>query len=526
MKWLPCFLLSFCCFYSFAQPAIQWQKSFGGSGHEVAYSIQQTPDSGYVVAGWSISNDGDVTGNHGDYDYWIVKLNGNGMISWEKSFGGSGIDHAFAIQRTNNNGYIVAGSSNSNDSEVSGNHGSYDSWIVKLDSTGVIQWQKSLGGTGNEVAWSIQQTTDSGYIVAGGSNSNDGDITANHGGYDYWIVRLDSMGTVQWQKSLGGSADDIAYSIQQTNDGGYIVAGESYSNDGDVTGNHGVIDYWIVKLNSMGGIQWQKCLGGTSADFAYSIQQTSDSGYIIAGDSFSNDSDVTANHGGHDYWIVKLNNIGVIQWQKCLGGTGYYDAAFSIQQTTDGGSVVAGYSNSVDGDVTGNHGGNSDYWIVKQDSTGAVQWQKCLGGTSQDNAYSIRETIDGGYIVAGGSSSNNGDITAGRGGFDYWIVKLSPVVLGATEINTSLSNPQIFPNPISNLTTISFSLLQSEKISVNIYDITGRLIKNLIIGNLNPGEHQLKWNVADENKIDDGVYLLNITGESFSQSCKLVVVKQ
>ena len=244
-----------------AQPSTQWQKSLGGTNNDQAYSIQQTTDGGYIVAGWSSSIDGDVTGNHGGNDYWVVKLNSSGTIAWQKSFGGSNDDYAYSIQQTNDGGYIVAGWSRSNDGDVTGHYGTtnyYDYWVVKLNSTGTIEWQKSLGGSDHDYAYSIWQTTDGGYIVTGRSYSNDGDVTGNHGGDDYWVVKLNSTGTIAWQKSLGGTNNDQAYSIQQTNDGGYIVAGRSYSNDENVTGHHGTAnyyDYWVVKLNSTGTIE-------------------------------------------------------------------------------------------------------------------------------------------------------------------------------------------------------------------------------------------------------------------------------
>jgi hypothetical protein len=420
-----------------AQPNIQWQKSLGGTDHDYANSIQQTTDNGYIVAGSSKSNDGDVTGNHGEFDYWVIKLNATGTIAWQKSFGGTYNDYASSIQQTTDGGYIVAGYSFSNDGNVTGHHGTTtyaDYWVVKLNATGTITWQKSLGGTSYDRATSIQQTTDGGYIVTGVSYSNDGDVTGHQGTAffpDYWVVKLNSSGTIEWQKSLGGTDWDLARSIQQTTDGGYIVVGESYSNGGDVTGHHGTTslpDYWIVKLNSIGTIEWQKSLGGDSEDQAYSIRQTNDGGYIVAGSSKSFDGDVTGHHGNtsfYDYWIVELNSTGTIEWQKSLGGT-YDDDANSIQQTTDGGFIVAGYSESNDGDVTGHHGTTStyDYWVVKLNSTGTIDWQKSLGGTNTDEAYSIRKTTDEGFIVAGLSYSNDGDVTGNHGGYDYWIVKL------------------------------------------------------------------------------------------------------
>jgi uncharacterized repeat protein (TIGR01451 family) len=243
-----------------------------------------------------------LTGNNGGYDYWVVKLDVTGNITWQKSLGGSGSDKAQSIQQTVDGGYIVAGYSNSNDGDLTGNNGSYDYWVVKLDVTGNISWQKSLGGSGTDKAQSIQQTTDGGYIVAGFSNSNDGDVTGNNGSYDYWVVKIDASGNITWQKSLGGTWYDKAYSIQQTTDGGYIVAGESACNDGDVTVNNGWYDYWLVKLDASGNIIWQKSLGDTDAQYARSIQQTIDGGFIIA--RYDSLSQAPWNR---DFWIVKLD---------------------------------------------------------------------------------------------------------------------------------------------------------------------------------------------------------------------------
>src|SRR5690606_15934938 len=158
---------------------------------------------------------------------------------------------------------------------------------------------------GDDIAYSIQQTFDGGYILAGESNSTDWDVTGNHGGFDYWVVKISDQGSIQWQNSLGGSGNDRANSIIQTTDGGYIVTGYSNSTDGDVSGNHGGVDFWVVKLNNQGVIEWQKSLGGSNSDAAYNIQQTEDGGYVVAGLSSSNDGDVSENQAGEDFWVVK-----------------------------------------------------------------------------------------------------------------------------------------------------------------------------------------------------------------------------
>ena len=393
------------------------------SGNDRATSIQQTSDGGYIVAGSTNSKDGNVTGNHGGMDYWVVKITATGIVNWQMCLGGSNDDRATSIQQTADGGYIVAGQSYSRDGNVTGNHGSMDYWVVKLDSSGSLLWQKCVGGSRDDAVYCVQQTADGGYILAGTTLSNNGDVNGNHGSMDYWIVKLDGAGNLLWQQCLGGSQDDAANSVQQTADGGYVVAGYSVSNDGNVYGNHGGLDYWIVKLDGAGTLLWQQCLGGSSYDMAYDIQQTADGGYVVAGYSLSNDGNVTGNHGIIDYWIVKLDSAGTILWQKCLGGS-QDDVAYSIQQTTDGGYIVAGYTYSIDGNVAGNHG-NQDYWIVKLDSTGTLFWQKCLGGINTDIAASIQQTSDGGYIAAGYTASNDGDVSGNHDSQDYWVVKLN-----------------------------------------------------------------------------------------------------
>lgn len=474
-------------------PSIQWQKSMGGSGFDSVQSTQTTSDGGYVMAGYSASVQGDVTGNHGNNDYWIVKLNPAGTIQWQKSLGGSQNDEAQSIQTTSDGGYIVAGYSRSNQGDVTGNHQGNDYWIVKLDATATIQWQKSLGGSASDYAFAIQTTSDGGYVVAGWSDSTDGNVTGNHGGQDYWIVKLDATGVIQWQKSLGGTGSEIAYSIQQTLDGGYIVAGQSNSIDGDVTANHGSFDYWIVKLDVTGTIQWQKSLGGTSYDKANSIMSTTDGGYIVAGASFSTNGDVTGNHGSYDYWVVKLDNNGAIQWQKCLGGSDVDDSA-TIQTTADGGYVVTGRSFSNDGDVTGNHGA-SDSWTVKLDATGTIQWQKSMGGSGLDFANSIVTTTEGGYVIAAASTSINGDVTGNHGNLDAWAVKLAPEAL-----STPIFEKQalvIYPNPVCDVLQIH---VPTNKIitRTKIINVSGKVVLEQI-------ENTTAINVE---KLVQGIYIL------------------
>ncbi|MEP7233726.1 MAG: hypothetical protein ABI778_00390, partial [Ignavibacteriota bacterium] len=250
-------------------------------------------------------------------------------IEWTKSFGGFDIDVPSKIIATSDRGYIVAGTSGSNDQDIVGHHGSidvYDIWLTKLDSNGNLLWQKSLGGSDDDMANSLIQTSDRGYMVVGSSKSKDGDAAGNPalGGQDLWIVRLNDNGNIMWQYTYGGSNNDIANDVVQTHDGGYIIAGYSYSHDGDVADHHDTTntsDVWILKLNKLGIIQWKKSFGGNGEDVANAIRQTADNGYVVVGNSNSRDGDVSVNHGGQDYWILKLDSTGKIQWDSSYGGS-------------------------------------------------------------------------------------------------------------------------------------------------------------------------------------------------------------
>ena len=425
-------LLNLCitvCSFSFSQvPNIEWQKCFGGSKTDVARCIKQTTDGGYISVGYTESIDGDVTLNHGGHDVWVQKINSNGVLQWQKCYGGSLDDYGRGIITTSDGGYLISGMTSSNDGDVSGNHtsssGHFDAWLIKISSNGTIQWQKCYGSTGSESAESVIQTSDGGYVFSGDCQVNNGDVTGNHGNEDIWCVKVNSTGKLQWQKSFGGTGDDRSYKINATNDGGYIIAGYTVSFNGDVVGNHGNTDAWILKISSTGTLQWQKCYGGLNREEAQGISLTTDGGYIFVGNSNSSDGDVTLNNGKGDVWVVKISNTGILQWQKSYGGSDS-DYAHEILQTSDGGYIITANTNSKDINVTGHHG-SDDGWVLKIDSYGTLIWQKCLGSSSYDDVKDIQITSDGGLIVAGYGARNDGDVSGSHGGlYDAWLVKLN-----------------------------------------------------------------------------------------------------
>jgi hypothetical protein len=403
-------------------PAIQWQKVLGSSSDEFPNSINQTTDGGYIVAGITRS----LGGGSGSYsienqDILVMKLDSSGNLQWQKVFGEYGEDGASAIQQTTDGGYILVGYTG-----VSSNR---NVWVIKLDSSGNLQWQKVLGGYGEDSGSDIQQTFDGGYILVGTTaSSGTGDVGMNHGDKDVWVVKLSPAGSLQWQRLYGGSSDEGGSSIRQTSDGGYVLSGYTgSSNSGDVGSNPYGGAAWVVKLNAGGTIEWQKVIEGISYDAGAAIRQTGDGGYVLIGNTGPGTSvNASPGHGVVDYLVAKLNAGGTIEWQKVLGGTSV-DHAKAIEQTTDGGYIMTGYSASTNsGDVGLNHG-PSDAWVVKLDPSGSIQWQRLFGGIDNEWGMDIQQTSDGGYVFTGNTmSSNSGDVGLNYGRNDFWVVKLAP----------------------------------------------------------------------------------------------------
>lgn len=370
-------------------------------------------------------------------------------IDWQKTFGGDWTDRLFSINQTSDGGFIIGGDSGSGISgdktvALNGNSGLGDYWIIKTDSEGSIEWQKSIGGFGAEgIKTIINPTTDGGYIVGGISYSDiSGDKTENSYGYrDYWIVRLDSLGNIIWDKTLGGNLYEDFEAIIQTPDGGFLVGGTSDSNiSGNKTENKvGYVspisivgsDYWVVKLNANGGIEWQNTVGGYGNDYLTDMINTPDGGYLVSGRSDSNISgDKSENsRGTYDFWILKLDNTGQITWQRTIGGNGF-DVAWSLCVTNNNSYIIGGRSSS---DISGEKTesliapSGTDLWVLKIDLTGAIVWQKTIGGTGQDFLTCIAKDNHGDFLLGGYSDSNAGfnKTENSRGDIDFWVIKIT-----------------------------------------------------------------------------------------------------
>ena len=321
----------------------------------------------------------------GDFDIWILKLSAKGSIIWEKSYGGASSDSADVVKQTTDGGYIVAGSTNSY------GQGASDLWLLKLNSKGGVVWQKTYGEASGEYIHSMMQSSDGGFIIAGET------FSFGSGGEDAWIIHTLSEGSIDWQQTFGGTGDETITNIQQTSDRGYIAAGET-----DSFGAGGS-DIWVLKLDSQGNLLWQKTYGGSGDDDASSVIQTSDGGYMVAGHLNGAPYDCAL--------LLKLKSNGDIEWQQKYDDTGF-NSFTNVKEFSDGGYICTGFTDTMSA-------GSSDFWLVKLGSNGTVLWQKIYGGSGDDAAFSIGLTLYGGYILGGTTASY------GAGGADFWLVKTS-----------------------------------------------------------------------------------------------------
>ena len=367
-------------------PDIIFVRTFGGSELDNGVSVQQTTDGGYIITGITQS-----FGN-GNNDVWLIKTDSQGTEEWNKTFGGSKNDEGNSVQQTSDGGYIITGRT-----YVIGSVDDSDVWLIKIDSNGNEEWNQTIGESGNGYDYYDHgefghQTTDGGYVIIGNTTS-----FGSGNQQDVWLIKTDPLGNEEWNKTFGGSGLDLGKTVQQTTDGGFIITG--------FTGSfgYGEYDIWLIKTDPLGNEEWNKTFGGSDDDLGFSIQQTTDGGYIIIGttQSFGN--------GGRDGWLIKTDSNGNQEWNKTFGGSSM-DNCRSIKKTDDGGYIITGFTRSY-----GN--GDNDLWLIKTDSNGNQEWNKTFGGSDKEGGFDVQKTDDGGYIITGYTSS------FGNGKNDVWLIK-------------------------------------------------------------------------------------------------------
>lgn len=438
----------------FSQPGILWENSFGGTYTDQGVAVLETQDGGFLALCMPYSLDGDVSGSNGKSEFWLLKLDNAGQLVWKKTYGGSNEETPRKIiPAAAGGGYFLLGWSDSADGDITFNHGKNDVWLVKIDDNGDLVWQKTFGGTDNDYGYAITASSDGNYIIAGSSYSSDGDVpNSNDGNQDVWIFKIDPDGQILWSRLYGGSAPDFAKSILPLSDGSFFVAGSSSSNDGDALNNHGLGDVFVLKINNNGDILLSKLLGGEGLDYNEDMVSSGDGGAVLINTS---NSTFPTNHGDYDVWGIKLNEAGAVQWQKCFGGSGV-DSGTGIFRMSNGNFILTGIPWSYDDDVSGNFPGQNA-WLFCIDPNGSMLWHKTYGGSNSDVFRSGRELTDGEFIVVGHTSSSDGDAMSGTGpsnSGDVWVLRMSLNPSDSKDVQTETVMLQIVPNPATDVVSI------------------------------------------------------------------------
>jgi len=376
-----------------------WTRTYGGGHSDWGRSVQQTSDGGYIIAGTTRSF------GAGDREVCLLKTDSSGDVLWTRAYGGSSWDYGHSVQQTSDGGYIIAGYT------YSFGAGGSDVYLVKTNPSGNILWDRTYGGSDYDRGHSVQQTSDGGYIIAGYTGS------FGAGSYDVYVVKTDSSGDTLWTRTYGGSSYDVGHSVQQTSDGGYIIAG--------YTGSFGAgrEDVYLLRTDSSGHSLWTRTYGGSDWDWGFSVQQTSDGGYVIAGETASFGA------GSSDVYLLKTDSSGNTLWTRTYGGSSS-DRGRSVQQTSDGGYIIAGLTWSFGA-------GYSDVYLVKTDSSGDTLWTRTYGGSDQDWGESVQQTSDGGYIIAGETSS------FGAGRSDVYLLRVAGGELPRVSIEIVPDDPPV-----------------------------------------------------------------------------------
>jgi len=406
-----------------------WERTYGGIDYDEGYSVQQTSDGGYIVAGFASS-----FGNSSQV--YLIRTNASGDTLWTRTYGGTSGEAGYAVNQTSDTGYIVAGLTNSFGA------GNFDVYLIKTNAFGDTLWTRTYGGASDDGGHSVQQTTDGGYIVAGWT-------TSFGNSYQVYLIKTNASGDTLWTRTYGGQYIDEGYSVQQTSDMGYIVAGRtsSFGNDFQV---------YLIRTNASGDTLWTRNYGGTNNDIGNSVQQTSDGGYIVAG--YSNSFGV-----GYQVCLIKTNASGDTLWTKTYGEAGN-DYGYSVRQTRDGGYIVAGLTNSF---------GNGDQvYLVKTNATGDTLWTRTYGGANSEEGHSVQQTTDGGYIVAGYTTSFGNDnqvylIKTDSLGRSTGVEETAEVRGQRLEVRVTAK-----PNPFTSFATLP----GYEGVQFSLYDVSGRKV--------------------------------------------------
>jgi len=461
--------LSAICLASSAFAQVGWWRTYGGTSYDWGHSVQQTTDGGYIVAGSTYPSGSRYP------DVYLIRTDAQGDTLWTRAYGGTASDFGASVQQTSDGGYIIAGSTDSYGA------GDGDVFLIKTNAQGDTLWTRTYGGTASDFGASVQQTSDGGYVIAGYTAS------FGAGSQDVYLVKTNASGDTLWTRAYGGTSLDDGSSVQQTSDGGYIIAGSTYPS------GSGYPDVYLIRTDAQGDTLWTRTYGGTDFDVGYSVQQTSDGGYIIAGFTISYGA------GNDDVYLIKTNAQGDTLWTRTYGGTSG-DGGREVRQTTDGGYIIAGFTISYGA-------GNVDVYLIKTNAQGDALWTRTYGGPDQDIGWSVQQTTDGGYIIAGYTHS------FGAGCDDVYLIKTDANGnMGIEEPLTQHPADQarllIQPNPFT-----SFARVPGHDTDVfTLSDITGRQVATCRGDRVGEG-------------LRPGVYFLSPVGLKPGKAARATIIK-
>lgn len=507
--------------FSLQAQDILWEKSYGGTHGDYLLDAIPTPDYGFILAGSSVS---DNTGNkkeknRGHLDYWLWKMDEHGSLVWEKDLGGSGVDILNQVVATRDGGFLLAGSSTSpaDGDKKDASFGGEDYWVIKLHADGTEQWQKTLGGVGNDQLITAIELPDGGYLLAGSSDSpaSAQKELASFGNVDFWLIQLSAEGTVEWETTLGGSYRDAPKALAALPEKGLYVLGHSNSNEGEgkQLKGKGSGDFWLVHLDFKGTKLWEKVYGGEADDLPTTMAIRTEGGLWLGGVSNSSNTGnkQTQTSKGTDFWLLAIDEEGIVL-DEYTYNIGEYDVLTSMVTNRDGSLLLGGYAKSEKmGKKMSDKKGINDYVALKIDVNGEVVWKQELGSNGNDYLQRVFKTRDGGYLLAGTSNGNVSRNKNGKQGlYDFWLVKLGDE---DNDDDEGANLVEAYPNPTSGFTNIVITE-PFETGEAFLFDIQGRFLAQYPLT-----DRTLPINLAG---LPIGVYLVNIDTDTVQSSVKII----
>ncbi len=457
-----------------------WTKTYGGTSWDKGYSIQECASGGFIIAGQTYSF------GVGYGDVYLVRINANGDTLWAKTYGGVSKDAGYSVQECADSGFIVTGAFGAGKDNV---------YLIRTNVDGDTLWTKTYGGTDYDRGESVEKCASGGFIIAGRTKS----FGVGSDSDNLYLIRVNADGDTLWTKAYGGTDDDWGESIQECVDSGFIITGATYSFGA------GGGDVWLVRTDANGDTLWTKAYGGIPHDRGMSVQKCADSGFIIAGITWSFGA------GYYDIYLLRTDADGDTLWTKTYGGTGY-DEGYSVQECASGGFVIAGRTSSFGA-------GNDDVYLIRTNVDGDTLWTKTYGGTSDDGGYSVQECVGGGFVIAGVTES------FGAGGYDVYLIRTNDAGVEEERFFADAQNDRlrVYPNPCGKKIVVRYSSnknqdnLKGNDSRLTIYDISGKLVKTVLAI-----KQDVEVNLEELNK---GVYFVRVETGDFTETKKIILMR-